>query len=221
LKVVRKMLITHDGITAFERRLGDLCAAHGGQLDGWGVMQAAMPGESSQTVGNETPQNRMDAAGETFDESERNFITGIRTHGWMQTHALDEDDKPGFCFTTGIQATLDHPELLVFKVDHKVANSYFWLLYRCAKNGKPVPRAVRTVGILPGENAYVFPVAKRHYASYLGWSRWFYRGDDFDCLQVVWPDEAGVFPWEDGFDSKYADAQIDLSERGWAAEAAT
>jgi hypothetical protein len=38
---------------------------------------------------------------------------------------------------------------------------------------------------------------------------------------VVWPDEAGVFPWEDGFDSEYADEQIDFTERGWAAEAAS
>ena len=48
LKVVRKMLATHDGITEFERRLGDLCAAHGGRLDGWGVMQDATPEESSR-----------------------------------------------------------------------------------------------------------------------------------------------------------------------------
>lgn len=221
LKVVRKMLATHDGITAFERRLSDLCAAHGGRLDGWGVMQDAMPDESPPKAGRGRPRNRMDAPEDALDEAERNFIDGIRTHGWMQTVALDDDDKPGFNFTTGFEATLGHPEILVFKVDKTVANKYFSLLYRCAQNGKPVPRAVRTVGMLPNDDAFVFPVAKRHYADYLGWSRWFYRGDDFDCLQVVWPDEAGVFPWEDGFDSKYANAQIDLTERGWAAEAAT
>lgn len=221
LKVVRKMLITHDAITAFERRLGDLCAAHAGRLDGWGVMQDAMPDESYAEARRGGPQNRLDAPGEALDKAERNFIDCVRTHGWMHTVALDEDDKPGFSFTTGFQATIGHPEILVFKVDKTVANKYFSLLYRCAQNGKPVPRAVRTVGMLPNDDAFVFPVAKRHYANYLGWSRWFYRGDDFDCLQVVWPDEAGVFPWEDGFDCKYANAQIDLTERGWSAEAAT
>ena len=221
LKVVRKMLATHDGITAFERRLRDLCAPHGGRLDGWGVMQDATPDECSPEAGRGRPQNRMDDPGDALDEAERNFSDVIRTHGWMQTVALDEDDKPGFCFTTGFQTSIGHPEIICFKIDREVANKYFWLLYRCAQNGKPVPRAVRTRGLSPTDDAYVFPVAKRHYANYLGWSRWFYRGDDFDCLQVVWPDEAGVFPWEDGFDSKYANAQIDLTERGWAAEAAT
>ena len=221
LKVVRKMLITHDGITAFELCLGELCAARGGRLDGWGVMQDATPEESSPEAGRGRPQNRMDAPGDLLDEAERNFIDGIRTHGWMQTQALDEDDKPGFCFTTGFQATIGHPELICFKIDRKTANEIFWVLYRCAQNGKPVPRRVRTAGVLRHDDAYVFPVAKRHFAAYLGWSRWFYRGDDFECLQIVWPDEAGVFPWEPGFDSEYANAQIDLTERGWAAEAAT
>jgi hypothetical protein len=221
LKVVRKMLVTHEGITAFERRLGDLCAAHGGRLDGWGVMQDATPDEPSPEAGHGRPQNRMDAPGAALDEAERSFIEGIRTHGWMQTQALDEDDKPGFCFTTGFHASIGHPEIICFKIDRQVANEIFWLLYRCARNGKPVPRSVRTAGVLRHDDAYVFPVARQHFAAYLGWSRWFYRGDDFECLQIVWPDEAGVFPWEDGFDSKYANAQIDLSERGWAVEAAS
>ena len=217
LKVVRTMRATHDGISAFERRLGELCAAHGGELDGWGVMQDAAPDEAS-APGRDSPQNRLDAPGDALDEGERNFVEGIRNHGWMQTQALDEDNAPGFCFTTGFQASIGHPELICFKIDREVANEIFWLLYRCARNGKPVPRSVRTAGVLRHDEAYVFPVAKRHYAAYLGWSRWFYRGDDFDCLQIVWPDEAGVFPWEDGFDARYADAQVDLTERGWATE---
>jgi hypothetical protein len=220
LKVVRKMLVTHGSVTAYERRLGEMCAAHGGQLVGWGVIQAAALDESSPEAGRGRLRNRLDSPGDALDEAELNFVKGIATHGWMQTHALDEDDKPGFSFTTGFQASIGHPEIICFKIDRKVANEIFWLLYHCARNGKPVPRGVRTAGVLPNDDAYVFPVAKRHFAAYFGWSRWFYRGDDFECLQIVWPDEAGVFPWEEGFDVKYANAQIDLTEEGWAAAAA-
>lgn len=67
----------------------------------------------------------------------------------MQTQALDVDDKPGFSFTTGFQASIGHPEVICFKIDRKVANEIFWVLYRCAQSGNPVPRAVRTGGILP------------------------------------------------------------------------
>ena len=221
LKIVRKMLVTHDSVTTFERYLGEICQRHGGELDGWGVMQDSTPDEPRPGPRTGEMDTRLSSPINELDDAERNFVEGIRQHGWMQTHALDEDDKPGLCFTTGFEASIGHPEIIAFKIDRQFANGIFWVLYRCAQNGKPVPRAVRTRGILPDNDAYVFPVARRHYANYLGWSRWFYRGDDFECLQVVWPDEAGVFPWEDGFDSKYVGAQIDLTERGWAAEAAT
>jgi len=215
------MLVTHAGIASVERELSELCIRHDGELDGWGVMQDARPDEPRRSPPLGASTTHLETSRDQLDDAERDFVDGIRQHGWMQTQALDEDDKPGFCFTTGFAASIGHPEFIVFKIDRKVANDAFWVLYRCARNGQPVPRAVRTGGILPGDDAYVFPVARRHYADYLGWSRWFYRGDDFECLQLVWPDEAGVFPWEAGFDASYADAQIDLTERGWAAEAAT
>jgi hypothetical protein len=65
--------------------------------------------------------------------------------------------------------------------------------------------------------AFVFPVAKRFYRDHLGWSRWFYRGDDFQCLQIVWPDRDQLFPWQPGFDDEFAGLQPDLSEHGWQA----
>jgi hypothetical protein len=210
LKVVKRMFVTHENVTAFELLLGRVCTRHGGELDGWGVMQDEIT----------AMETRLDTSRDELDGPERDFVDGIRQNGWMHTNALDEDDKPGFSFTTGFSSSIGHPELIVFKMDKKVAHDIFWLLYRCAQNGKPVPPGRRTGGILPDDDGYVFPVAKRHYANYLGWSRWFYRGDDFDCLQIVWPDEAGVFPWEDGFDIKYAGLQVDLTENGWAAEAA-
>lgn len=225
LKVVRQMFVTHGDIIRFERFLGDMCAQHGGLLDGWGVEQDPGQGKTPDPDAHRPPvqrpenfETRLNSPRDELDEAERNFVDGIRRHGWMQTHALDEEAKPGFSFTTGFGASIGHPEIIAFKIGKQVANEIFWVLYRCARNGKPVPRAVRTGGILPEDNAYVFPVARRHYPDYLGWSRWFYQGDDFECLQLVWPDEAGVFPWEDGFDRKYADAQVDLTERGWAAE---
>ncbi|MFL5577733.1 MAG: DUF4262 domain-containing protein [Gemmatimonadaceae bacterium] len=34
--------------------------------------------------------------------------------------------------------------------------------------------------------------------SFVGFARWFYGGDDFPVLQVVYPDRTGRYPWEDG-----------------------
>lgn len=37
---------------------------------------------------------------------------------------------------------------------------------------------------------------KRRYREYLGYARWFYDGDGFDVLQIVWPDKQASFPGE-------------------------
>ena len=64
--------------------------------------------------------------------------------------------KPGFSFTTGFAATIGHPELIGFKMGRETVNEIFWLIYRCAQNGKPVPQAMRVGGLLRVGDAYVF-----------------------------------------------------------------
>lgn len=36
------------------------------------------------------------------------------------------------------------------------------------------------------------------YREFLGYALWFYDGDAFDALQIVWPDEACRYPWDAG-----------------------
>ena len=83
-----------------------------------------------------------------------------------------------------------------------------------------MPVGERTDAVFANLPAYAFLVAKKHYRDLLGWSRWFYGGDDFACLQIVWPDRAGKFPSEPDFDTEFCEDHPDLTERGWANEIA-
>jgi hypothetical protein len=162
----------------------------------------------------------LDWPDDELDHAERSFVGGIRQHGWFDTAATAEEGKPGFSFTTGFALSTGQPELIIFSTDSEVAHEMFWVLFRRAKSGRPLPIGQRTADVFSNLPAYAFLVAQRHHANYLGWSRWFYRGDEFNCLQIVWPDRAGLFPWEQGFDDVFASDQVDLTERGWAAEIA-
>ena len=153
-----------------------------------------------------------------LDHAERSFVDNIRKYGWLRTAALAEEGKPGFSFTTGFTVSTGQPELMIFSTPDDVAHEMFWVLFRRAQTGKPLPIGKRTNDFFSNLPAYAFPIAKPHFADYLGWSRWFYRGDEFSCLQIVWPDRAGVFPWEAGFDDGFSSDQVDLTERGWTAE---
>lgn len=162
-------------------------------------------------------QTALDAPPEALDPGEEEFVGKVREYGFFRTSVLGDDRGPGFSFTTGFWVSTGQPELIMFSVKHEIAHDVFWDLFRDAKSNKPIPLGKKTDQLFANLPAYAFPVAKRFYADHLGWSRWFYRGDEFPCIQIVWPDREGVFPWEPGFDPEFAGDQPDLTDKGWQA----
>lgn len=106
----------------------------------------------------------------------------------------------------------------MFDTPDRVDQQIFWTLFRRAKDGQPLSIDKQAAEVFSSLPAYVFRVAQRHHANYLGRSRWSYRGGDFNCLQIVWPDPTGLFPWEHGFGPEFASGQADLTERDWVSE---
>lgn len=160
----------------------------------------------------------LDAPFDKLDESEQSFVSKIREYGWYRTGIFADDDGPGYSFTTGLWITAGQPEIVMFSIKDAIAHDVFWNVFRDANEGKTLESGKPLLGLFGNAAAYAFPVAKKHYAAYLGWSCWFYGGENFPCLQVVWPDREGLFPWDMGFDSNFADDQTDLSENGWVKE---
>lgn len=159
----------------------------------------------------------LDAPIDALDEQEQSFVAKIRDHGWYRTGVFEGEEYPGFSYTTGFWLGATQPEVIMFSLKGEIAHDVFWDLYRDAKAGSSVPIAAPTDQVFGNQPAYAFHVAKRFYRDHLGWSRWFYRGDDFACLQIVWPDRDGRFPWDEGFDQAFANSQPDLTEHGWLA----
>jgi hypothetical protein len=148
----------------------------------------------------------LQAPNEALDKSEQNFVANVREHGWFRTDIFEEEGHPGFSYSTGVSCA-SRNSLCTKTVAHDI--------FTCSR-GKTVWTPA-TIAISRNAQGYVFPVARKFYADHLGWSRWFYAGDDFPCLQIVWPDREGLFPWEDGFDQTFKGKQIDLTEHGWRA----
>ncbi|MFT3722487.1 MAG: DUF4262 domain-containing protein [Hyphomonadaceae bacterium] len=162
----------------------------------------------------------LDAPIEALDDHERAFVASVKVHGWFRHGIFADEGRPSFSFTTGFWVNADHPELVIFSMKDTLAHQVFWDAFGEAKAGRKLLVGKRTDAVFANLPAYAFTVTKKHYADHLGWSRWFYAGDDFPCLQIVWPDRAGLFPWETGFDRAFKDDQPDLTERGWVDEIA-
>ena len=157
----------------------------------------------------------LDADFDTLDKHEQKFVANVREHGWSATNVFAEEGFPGFLYSTGFWISAQMPEVIIFSTANNAAHAILWDMFRQTKAGVKYSVTTRTNEIFANLPAYLFPVSKKHYREHLGWGRWFYGGDDFPCLQIVWPDPKGVFPWEQGFDEKFRADQPDLTEHGW------
>jgi hypothetical protein len=157
----------------------------------------------------------LDAPLDRLDKHEQNFVEKVRNHGWFGTHVMPDDEGPGFAYTTGFWLKFRFPEVIVFSMRQQTAQDTFWTIYRELDAGRRPPVGEPTDALFQNAAAVLLPVSLQHYRSHLGWSRWFYGNDEFECLQVVYPDRDGHFPWAADASVEACAAQPDLTEGNW------
>ena len=157
----------------------------------------------------------LDADPGKLDADDREFVSIVREHGWHHMTVAPDEAGPGFSYTTGFWLS-GFPEIIVFAFKQEIASDVLWHMFRSQKSGNSYPVSVVTNDIFDNLPACLLPVSTRNYPDYLGWNRWFYGGDTFSCLQLVWTDREGRFPWQAGFASEFEGKQPDLTDGGWA-----
>jgi uncharacterized protein DUF4262 len=158
----------------------------------------------------------LDADLSALDEPEQEFVSQIRQLGWFGTHVLGDEEEPGFSYTTGFWLNLNFPEVITFSLRREIAHDTFWHIYRTLESGDAFAIGRPIESIFEGSEAALLPVSERQFKEHLGWSRWFYRGNGFQCVQLVWTDPSGFFPWQTGYSAELIEAQPDLTEGKWA-----
>ncbi len=148
----------------------------------------------------------LDADARRLDQHEQNFVQKIREHGWLGTHVMPDDKGPGFSYTTGFWLKFGFPEVILFSMSRENAQDTFWTIYRELEAGRRFPIGEATGEIFENAAAVLLP----------GWSRWFYGNDSFECLELVYPDRGGAFPWTPGSSADFRAAQPDLTAGNWS-----
>ncbi len=139
------------------------------------------------------------------DDHDRKLLDDVRKYGCHIVGVFPDDHGPGFCFSIGLYLNCLHPEIIVTGLrDHQAAAIINDIASRARKDH------LFRDGDTSLELAVDLPVTFREvdldfYPDYLGYAMWFYSSlpRPFPCLQLVWPDPQGRFPWEPGFEERF------------------
>jgi len=150
------------------------------------------------------------------DAHDRKLLADVRQYGWHVIAVAGDEEGPGFAYSVGLFHTLGHPEVILFGLRLDLMHLLINEVGRRVKDGERFEHLDEADELLEGYSVCCRGVERRHYAEYLGYARWLYRGDDFPALQVVWPDSRHRYPWHPAAPPELAERQPLLSdERSW------
>jgi len=136
------------------------------------------------------------------DEPDKVIIRNVGEHG---CHIVGiADGEPRYAFSIGLFLNYGQAELIIFGLDSidscNVINS---IRDRAAAGRKYVAGEVCDDLLVESRICFV-EVPLRLYGDYLGTAIWFYEKSPrpFPCLQMVWSDRDGRFPWQSGYDER-------------------
>ena len=141
------------------------------------------------------------------DPAEERIINDVREFGchivWIG------DGTPQFAFSIGLFLNYDQPEVLIFGLDSEKTCIIINDIRNLAVAGERFTAGTRTDKLLVAHNAYFLAVPFAAYQEYLGHAIWFYQSlvTPFPCVQLIWPDRMGRFPWDFDYDKRFASVQ--------------
>lgn len=134
----------------------------------------------------------------------------IETHGWaLEPVAARPDVDPpraGYAYTIGLPALTGFPEVAVFGLTPAASNGLLGLVVDALQGGTEIPLGVELVGLLDNELRCLFAPIEDSADWFATGDSW-YRGADWEVVQLVYPDRNGFMPYESGYDQRMRFAQ--------------
>lgn len=141
------------------------------------------------------------------DAIARKVRADIERVGWHVVLIPPDERTAGWAHTVGLLERFDHPELLVFGGDLERIGPLLNAVAARVREGARLEAGSLLEGIVQGLPLAVRAVAPRWVEPFLGNAAWHAERPDLPALQILWPDPAGRFPWDPGFDPAWRDDQ--------------
>ena len=149
------------------------------------------------------------------DELDDKLIRDVIDHKCHIVSIPEGAHGPKYSFSIGLFVHFEHPELVIFGIDHNIAATAINDACTLIERGHRFKHGDSSDEIFEGVNVMFMEVQPSFYSYYLGTAIWFYksRSSSFPVLQVVWPDTDHKFPWEKGCDPRCRKVQPVLQEQ--------
>lgn len=131
-----------------------------------------------------------------MDKYEQKAIRDIDDYGCHILHVMEEEGFPSFSYSIGIERTSARPELIVTGLKRELAHSIVNRYNTNVRDGDSFEPNKYYSGFIGNHDVTFKTVEKKHYREYFGWGNWFYKGDDFRALQLIYPSTSGIWPWD-------------------------
>lgn len=131
----------------------------------------------------------------------------IAEYGWHVVLIEAENEEPAFAYSIGLYHSFRHPEIIAFGLKRDTLHSLINVCGDRIKDGETLPLDEPVDDVLADYPCIFKLVPREHYREHVGYARWFYKGDEFPLIQLVWPDRDRRFPWQDGVEDGFRRCQ--------------
>jgi hypothetical protein len=144
---------------------------------------------------------------EARDDQDRQILQWVAEYGWAVLGIEEDEDGPPYTFSVGLWRGWKHPEIVIFGLKHEASQVLINNLGLEIREGRTFEPGQEYLDLVPSYPVCFIEVHPAWVREFFGYACWFNRGDDFPVLQCVWPDRAGRFPWQEGYDVAFLTRQ--------------
>lgn len=131
----------------------------------------------------------------------------VKEYGWFVVLLESDGYLPHRAYTVGLNQSFAHPDVVVHGLELAVMEQCLHEVGLRAQAGKKVAVERNEPGFLEDFQVRFLPVLQAHLCDHLAYAAAFYGSDNFQALQMVWPDRKGLFPYQPGFFKKWRPLQ--------------
>lgn len=123
----------------------------------------------------------------------------IKENGFHVTYVLEQKNQTPFGYSTGLFKNFGIPEAFVSGLPNGLTNSLITNYAKTFKK-KKVPISKKLENLIDRFPTYILEVKNEDLNEKVLSSFRFYENEDFKSIQIIFPDLAGKFPKEPGYD---------------------